>query len=160
MGLEPHLARAPYLFRVSIFRRSKTSRPYSAHRDDPYCRTSPRNLNEWCIFICSSVRYRGISVMSIHAIHKALASPLRRSILAWLKDPSHHFNEEYMPFSNGVSAGQIHERCGVSKSTVSAHLAILQGAGLVTSHRVGQWIFFKRNESVVKTFIEEISQTL
>jgi len=31
---------------------------------------------------------------------------------------------------------------------------------LVTSHRVGQWIFFKRNESVVKTFIEEISQTL
>jgi DNA-binding transcriptional ArsR family regulator len=100
------------------------------------------------------------SAMDINKICKALASPLRRDILAWLKAPSAHFGEQYMPFSNGVSAGQIHERCGVSKSTVSTHLAILHNAGLVTSLRVGQWVFFKRNEDVVNAFLNELTQRL
>ena|SRR5260370_135349 len=98
--------------------------------------------------------------MDINKIHKALASPLRRNILVWLKEPALHFEEQYMPFSNGVSAGQIHERCGVSQSTISTHLAILHDAGLVTSRRVGQWVFFKRNEDVVNAFIEKLRQSL
>jgi DNA-binding transcriptional ArsR family regulator len=98
--------------------------------------------------------------MDIDTIYKALASPLRRRILAWIKEPSLHFTEKYMSFSNGVSAGQIHERCGVSKSTISTHLAILHNASLVTSSRVGQWIFFKRNEDVVNAFIEVMRQSL
>ncbi len=98
--------------------------------------------------------------MDINKICKALASPLRRDILAWLKAPSTNFDEKYMPFSNGVSAGQIHERCAVTKSTVSTHLAILQDAELVTSLRVGQWIFFKRNEVVVNAFLIELTQRL
>ena len=49
---------------------------------------------------------------------------------------------------------------GLSQSTVSAHLATLQRAGLVTTRRVGQWIFYKRNEETIKAFLKDIGETL
>jgi ArsR family transcriptional regulator len=54
----------------------------------------------------------------------------------------------------GVCAGLIDEKTGLSQSTVSGHLAILQKAGLVTVQRVGQWNFFKRNEEIYRLFLE------
>ncbi|WP_273945006.1 ArsR/SmtB family transcription factor [Burkholderia pseudomallei] len=89
------------------------------------------------------------------AIHKALASPVRRTILAWLKAPDKHF-----PASQGVCAGQIDALCGLSQSTVSAHLATLERAGLVTSTRVGQWAFFKRNDAVIQAFLDSLQRGL
>ena len=35
--------------------------------------------------------------MDIDAIHKALANPMRRQILAWLKDPGQYFPEQAHP---------------------------------------------------------------
>ncbi|WP_087669655.1 ArsR/SmtB family transcription factor [Caballeronia humi] len=98
--------------------------------------------------------------MDIDAIHKALANPVRREILAWLKDPEVHFSQQHMPLANGVCAGQIDERCAMSQSTVSAHLATLHKAGLVTSKRIGQWVFFKRDEAVIQAFLDHINQGL
>jgi ArsR family transcriptional regulator len=54
----------------------------------------------------------------------------------------------------------IDRQSGLSQSTVSGHLAILQKAGLVTVQRVGQWNFFKRNEEVILRFIEHERNTL
>jgi ArsR family transcriptional regulator len=48
----------------------------------------------------------------------------------------------------------------MSQSTVSAHLATLHKAGLVTSKRVGQWIFFKRDEAVIKEFLDQLHNGL
>jgi DNA-binding transcriptional ArsR family regulator len=98
--------------------------------------------------------------IDIDAIHKALANPVRREILAKLRDPERHFPDQEMPHEFGVCAGKIDECCGLSQSTVSAHLAALQRAGLVTSKRVGQWIFFKRNEAVIQAFIEQMNTGL
>ncbi|CAB3763290.1 ArsR/SmtB family transcription factor [Paraburkholderia humisilvae] len=98
--------------------------------------------------------------IDIDAIHKALANPVRREILAKLRDPARHFAGQEMPLEYGVCAGKIDQCCGLSQSTVSAHLAALQRAELVTSKRVGQWIFFKRNEEVIKTFIEQMNADL
>ena len=94
--------------------------------------------------------------MDIDVIHKALANPVRRQILAWLKDPHAHFAQQEHPLDIGVCAGLIDARCGLSQSTVSAHLATLQKAGLLSSRRVGQWIFYKRNEETVRAFLEHI----
>jgi DNA-binding transcriptional ArsR family regulator len=94
--------------------------------------------------------------MDIDAIHKALANPLRRQILAWLKTPGEYFAQQEYPLDLGVCAGLIDQRAGLSQSTVSAHLATLQRAELVTSKRVGQWIFFKRNEKTIQAFLEHI----
>jgi DNA-binding transcriptional ArsR family regulator len=98
--------------------------------------------------------------MDIDAIHKALANPVRREILAWLKEPEACFSAQAFPLENGVCAGQIEGRCGMSQSTVSAHLATLHKAGLVTSRRVGQWVFFKRDENVIKAFLAHMSNGL
>jgi DNA-binding transcriptional ArsR family regulator len=98
--------------------------------------------------------------MDIDAIHKALANPVRREILAWLKEPAQCFPEQAHSLENGVCAGQIHERCGLSQSTVSAHLATLQHAGLVNSTRIGQWIYFRRNEDVIQAFVAQMNTGL
>jgi DNA-binding transcriptional ArsR family regulator len=98
--------------------------------------------------------------MQIDAIHKALANPVRRDILLWLKDPQEHFAHQEHGLDLGVCAGLIDARTGLSQSTVSAHLATLQRAGLVTSRRVGQWIFYKRDEETIKAFLDHMNQGL
>jgi DNA-binding transcriptional ArsR family regulator len=96
----------------------------------------------------------------IDAIYKALANPVRREILSWLRQPREHFPDQGFPFDQGVSAGMIDARCGLSQSTVSAHLAALQSARLVTSQRIGQWILFKRDEAVIRSFLNAINLNL
>ncbi|HEU4844606.1 MAG TPA: helix-turn-helix transcriptional regulator [Burkholderiaceae bacterium] len=98
--------------------------------------------------------------MDIDAIHKALANPVRRQILAWLKEPEVFFADQQHPLSLGVCAGLIDRRCGLSQSTVSAHLATLQKAGLVVSYRVGQWNYFKRDETTIQAFIDHMNTGL
>jgi ArsR family transcriptional regulator len=94
------------------------------------------------------------------AIHKALASPVRRAILAWLKEPQDSFGNQAHPLAQGVCAGQIEARCGLAQSTVSGHLAALQHAGLITSRPVGQWIFFTRNEAAIEAFLARLATDL
>jgi ArsR family transcriptional regulator len=98
--------------------------------------------------------------IDIDAIHKALANPVRRQILSWLKEPDSYFSDQLHPLTFGVCASMIDRQSGLSQSTVSGHLAILQKAGLVTVQRVGQWNFFKRNEEVILQFIEHERKTL
>jgi ArsR family transcriptional regulator len=77
---------------------------------------------------------------------RALANPVRRQILCWLKDPEANFAGQELPFAVGVCAGRIERKVGLAQSTVSAHLAVLQRAELVLAQKVGQWIFYRRNE--------------
>ncbi|OLS59406.1 ArsR/SmtB family transcription factor [Pseudomonas putida] len=98
--------------------------------------------------------------LDLDEIIKALAHPVRRDILGWLKDPQHCFPDQYHSLDNGVCAGQIDQRCGLSQSTVSAHLATLQRAGLISSQKVGQWNFFKRNEDTIQAFLAQLSHEL
>ncbi|WP_103310582.1 MULTISPECIES: helix-turn-helix transcriptional regulator [unclassified Pseudomonas] len=98
--------------------------------------------------------------LDLDEIIKALAHPVRRDILNWLRDPKVQFPEQLHNHEFGICAGQIDQRCGLSQSTVSAHLAVLQRAGLITSQKVGQWHFFKRNEEVIQQFLKQMSQEL
>lgn len=89
-------------------------------------------------------------------IHKALANPLRRDILGWLKLPAESFPEGQVDFRRGVPVSALQTRSGLSQSTVSAHVAVLLEAKLLVSTRVGQWIFLSRNEDVIRRFAEQI----
>ena len=93
-------------------------------------------------------------------VFKALSHPVRRQILAWLKAPETCFEQQLLPFDNGVCAGRIFDRTGLSQSTVSAHLACLQRAGLVTTTKIGQWIFYKRNDALIEDFQRTLRDTL
>ena len=91
--------------------------------------------------------------IDLDEIIKALAHPVRRDILTWLKDPKVQFPAQLHNHEYGICAGQIDQRCGLSQSTVSAHLATLQRAGLISSQKAGQWHFFKRNEETIQAFL-------
>lgn len=85
------------------------------------------------------------------AILKALAHPLRRAMLSSLKEPEKHFSGQAHPLDMGVCAGSF-ERCGLSQSTVSAHLAVLAASGLVTTRKVGPYVFYARDEQAIAAF--------
>jgi DNA-binding transcriptional ArsR family regulator len=91
---------------------------------------------------------------------KALSHPLRRQILVWLKAPEQYFEQQLLPFENGVCAGRIFDRSGLSQSTVSAHLACLQRAGLVSTTKIGQWIFYKRNDVAIDAFARHLADAV
>ncbi|MBO9099013.1 MULTISPECIES: ArsR/SmtB family transcription factor [Rhizobium] len=92
-------------------------------------------------------------------ILKALAHPTRLEILSWLKEPEKHFATQDHPLELGVCAGQF-ERCGLSQSTVSAHLGTLHRADLVTTKRLGQWVFYRRNEAIIAEFLASLQKEL
>lgn len=98
--------------------------------------------------------------ISIDEVFKALSHPARREILVWLKAPEKHFEQQLLPFENGVCAGRIFDRTELSQSTVSAHLACLQRAGLVSATRIGQWIFYKRNDALIEAFVQHLVDAL
>lgn len=89
--------------------------------------------------------------MDRDTIMKALAHPARREMLSWLREPEKHFSGQAHPLSMGVCASQF-ERCGLSQSTVSTHLSTLVSAGLLTQSKVGQWVFYSRNEDTIAAF--------
>ncbi len=99
------------------------------------------------------------STIDLDEIIKALAHPERRQMLAHLKEPEVHFPGQDHSLEMGVCAGQF-VSCGLSQSTVSAHLAVLQRAQLVTCRKLGQWSFFKRNEEVIAKFLVHIAKDL
>jgi ArsR family transcriptional regulator, arsenate/arsenite/antimonite-responsive transcriptional repressor len=64
--------------------------------------------------------------MSSDQVFEALASTVRRRILAYLS-------------VTDLTAGEIAERFDISKPSISKHLSILESAGLITSERRGQF---------------------
>ncbi len=79
-------------------------------------------------------------------IFKALSNKTRLQILQWLKEPEKNFPNQESGFEDGVCVGQIQQKAGLTQSTVSEYLSLMQRTGLVTATRVGQWTYYKRNE--------------
>ncbi len=98
--------------------------------------------------------------MNKNEVLKALSHPARVEFLEWMREPEAHFSSQAHPLDMGICANQFEKRCGLSQSTVSAHLATLEKAGLVEINRVGQWSFYRRNETAIKMFLDELKNTL
>lgn len=97
--------------------------------------------------------------MNINSILKALSNEKRLKILQWLKEPGKYFSSPVCDVENeGVCVGLIEQKIGLSQSTVSQYLALLQQAGLITTERKGQWTFCKRNEKTIQALIEAIKK--
>ena len=54
----------------------------------------------------------------------------------------------------------IADKLGVTQPTATAHLQALARAGLVTSKRVGQWTFYKRDEAAISAFKRQLGDEL
>ena len=98
--------------------------------------------------------------MSITNALRALANEKRLQILEWLKDPVANFPPQVDGdlVDDGVCAGWIAEKLGVSQPTLSEHMRVLCGAGLVRGKRIKQWTFYKRDEARIDELKREIAE--
>ena len=90
----------------------------------------------------------------VEQVLRALASERRLLILKWLKNPRAHFRTQVDGdlVDDGVCGVLIAEKLGISQPTVSEHLKVLSQAGLLSSRRVKQWTFYKRDEARISQF--------
>jgi DNA-binding transcriptional ArsR family regulator len=92
---------------------------------------------------------------------KALSNPTRLQIMGWLRDPAEHFAPQADPIEQvGVCVKQIQEKAGISQSTASQFMGVLQRAGLVESTRIGQWTYYRRNDARMAGLPELLGQSL
>lgn len=94
---------------------------------------------------------------------KAIANPLRMTILIWLKNPRDNFPMDRIianPEEYGICVTQIQTKTGLAQPTVSNHMSVLERAGLVTSTRIRQWTHYRRNEANIARLITELNNTL
>src|SRR5471030_2485165 len=95
--------------------------------------------------------------MNMITVLKALSNEKRLKILQWLKEPKKHFVSLHCDVEkDGVCVGLIEEKIGLSQSTVSQYLMLLQQAGLIITERRGQWTFCKRNEKAISELVKKL----
>lgn len=100
--------------------------------------------------------------MDLLKVHKALANETRFQILQWLRTPEEHFppHKEHGHFNDGVCGVFIKEKSGLSQSTVSHFLSVLQQAELVIPTRIGKWTYYRRNEAMIREYLKTIIREL
>jgi ArsR family transcriptional regulator len=92
----------------------------------------------------------------------ALASTRRLQVLEWLKDPRSNFppQRDGDLVADGVCVLFIADKLGVTQPTATSHLQRLARAGLITSRRIGQWTFYKRDEEAIAAMKRRIAADL
>lgn len=81
-------------------------------------------------------------------VFEALGSAVRRDILAHLA-------------TGEMAAGEIAAKFDISKPAVSQHLSVLDAAGLVTSRKKGQFVYYRlvreAAEAPLRAFLEQLA---
>lgn len=86
----------------------------------------------------------------------AIADPARRQILQALKERGGcSLGKE-----EGLCASDIEVRVHLSQPTISHHMRILTKAGLVEATKVGQWMWYRRNEKALREFARKLRESL
>ncbi|MFB5677395.1 ArsR/SmtB family transcription factor [Paenibacillus terreus] len=97
-------------------------------------------------------------------VFKALSNEARLQILDWLRDPEAHFEPQggvgVDLIETGVCVSQITTKLGMTQSTTSQYMSVLQRAGLVHATRIGKWTYYKRNEDAIQRVASFIQREL
>ena len=75
--------------------------------------------------------------MGLQETTKALADPIRRTILNLLK-------------KGPLTAGDIHSNFDVTFASISRHLSVLKDADLIRDRRDGKYIYYELNASILE----------
>src|SRR5262245_3646588 len=79
------------------------------------------------------------------SVFKALSDPTRRQILQLLR-------------RGPMTAGELADHFEVSKPTMSAHFAVLRGAGLIASEKQGKSVVYELQISVLEDALLTFTQ--
>jgi len=85
---------------------------------------------------------------------RALADPTRRRILALLKQRGCCSIGKDV----GLCACDIEAQIKLSQPTISHHMAVLKEAGLVESEKIGQWMWYRRNQRALGELARALAQ--
>jgi DNA-binding transcriptional ArsR family regulator len=98
--------------------------------------------------------------MDIGTTLRALAHERRLQILDWLHDPPAHFREQVDGdlVEDGVCGVLIAEKLGAP--TLSEHMRVLTGAGLVQAKRIKQCTMYRRDEEQITAAKRAIQDTV
>jgi DNA-binding transcriptional ArsR family regulator len=96
------------------------------------------------------------SEQSLTRVLQAIADPTRRQILHALKERGGCSLDKDV----GLCASDIELRVPLSQPTISHHMSILKAAGLVEAKKIGQWMWYRRNEQALKGLSRTLRDTL
>ena len=63
-------------------------------------------------------------------------------------------------FTDGVGAQLIQEKTGMSQSTISHYLSILQRSDLIITERIGKWTYYRRYDATIRTYLSKLQPKL
>ena len=86
----------------------------------------------------------------------AIADPARRKILAALKERG----QNSIGKDVGLCASDIEGRMQLSQPTISHHMAVLKKAGLIDATKLGLWVWYRRNESAIRSLNRELKNKI
>jgi len=87
---------------------------------------------------------------------QAIVDPTRRRILQVLRERGGCSLDKEV----GLCASDIEQRVHLSQPTISHHMAVLRKAGLVEAQKLGQWMWYRRNEAVIRDFARTLRESL
>ena len=93
---------------------------------------------------------------TLNRILHAVADPTRRKILQALKECGACSIDKNV----GLCASDIEARVHLSQPTISHHMSILIKAGLVEGKKIGQWMWYRRNELALRDFARTLRENL
>jgi ArsR family transcriptional regulator len=93
---------------------------------------------------------------SLNRVLQAIADPARRRILQALKERGACSIGKDV----GLCASDIELRVHLSQPTISHHMSILKKAGLVEAKKLGQLMWYRRNETALDEFARELRVSL
>jgi len=100
--------------------------------------------------------------MDIVEVNKVLSNEVRVNILQWLKDPEGNFSafKDQTHLNDGVCVQYIGDKAGLSQSTISHYLSMMQRVGLIIPTRHGKWTYYQRNEKQIKAYLDLMRKNL
>jgi len=100
--------------------------------------------------------------VDIVKINASLSNHVRYDILRWLKAPEKNFppHTEVVGFEQGVCVSFIKDKSGLSQSTISHYLNMMENAQLVIATRIGKWTYYKRNELTIDSYLKTMEQDI
>jgi len=93
---------------------------------------------------------------TLNRILHAVADPTRRRILHALKERGACSIDKDV----GLCASDIEARVHLSQPTISHHMSILMKAGLVEGKKLGQWMWYRRDEPALRDFAKALRESL
>jgi DNA-binding transcriptional ArsR family regulator len=103
-----------------------------------------------------------VEIESMAPALRALGNANRLLILSWISDPERHFPPQVDGdlVADGVCVGFITEKIGLSQPTVTTHMQVLAGAGLVSQKKIRNWVFYKPVRPAIAALLARLDASL